>query len=410
MARVAVLLAVAVLTAGALLLAVTGTSLFLTRPAGGRPGEAGAGDAAFLSWYWRRPIPFQGDPPAGFSALERSLRPESCGVCHPAQWQDWKTSLHARTMGPGVLGQLVEMRVNDPATAALCLTCHAPLAEQQPDAPAFDPALHREGLVCAACHVRGHERFGPPPRDGSVDQRADRSRLPHGGVRRVRAFLRSEFCSPCHQFAPDGLALNGKLLENTYEEWKTSPAARQGLQCQDCHMPDRRHLWRGIHDPDMVRAGVDIALAPDRSRYAVGDEVRVVLTITASRVGHFFPTYVTPRVVVRFGLVDASGQPLVGSSQEHVIGREVALDLSRELADTRIPPGGQARFEYRRRLDRPGLHLRVTITIFPDHFYTGFFRSLLRTGPGRGEPAIREALDATLRSSFDIFDRTLPLT
>src|SRR5256885_10479357 len=28
--------------------------------------------------------------------------------------------------------------------------------------PAFDPALHREGLPCAGCHVRGHQRFGPP--------------------------------------------------------------------------------------------------------------------------------------------------------------------------------------------------------------------------------------------------------
>ncbi len=265
MARTAALLGGALLLAGAVVYALTGGRSLPVGPA--------SGEAAFLSSHWRLPIPPPGDPPPRFSAIERSLRPESCGACHPVQWNDWKTSLHARTMGPGVAGQLVEMRVNDPATAALCLTCHAPLAEQQPDDPAFDPALQRQGLVCAACHVRRHERFGPPRRDGSVDERADRTTLPHGGVTRVRAFLRSEFCSPCHQFGPEGLALNGKPLENTYEEWKASPAARQGLQCQDCHMPDRRHLWRGIHDPDMVRSGVDIALAQDRSRYAVGDEV-----------------------------------------------------------------------------------------------------------------------------------------
>ena len=402
MARTAALLGGALLLAGAVVYALTGGRPLPVGPAGG--------EAAFLSSHWRLPIPPQGDPPPRFSAIERSLRPESCGVCHPVQWNDWKTSLHARTMGPGVAGQLVEMGVNDPATAGLCLTCHAPLAEQQPDDPAFDPALHREGLVCAACHVRRHERFGPPRRDGSVDDRADRTTLPHGGVTRVRAFLRSEFCSPCHQFGPEGLALNGKPLENTYEEWKASPAARQGLQCQDCHMPDRRHLWRGIHDPDMVRSGVDIVLAQDRSRYAVGDEVRAVLTVTASRVGHYFPTYVTPRVVVRFALVDASGRTLAGSIREHAIGREVTLDLSREIADTRIPPGGRASFEYRRRLDRPGLRLRATVTVYPDHFYTGFFRSLLNAGAGRGEREIREALEATRRSPFDIFDRELPLT
>jgi len=57
---------------------------------------------------------------------------------------------------------------------------------------------------------------------------------------------------------PDGFALNGKLLQSTYDEWKASRFARQGVQCQDCHMPDRRHRWRGIHDADMVRSGLTI--------------------------------------------------------------------------------------------------------------------------------------------------------
>ncbi|MBA7466455.1 hypothetical protein ES707_01639 [subsurface metagenome] len=44
--------------------------------------------------------------------------------------------------------------------------------------------------------------------------------------------------------------------ENTLVEWEQSPAARNGMTCQSCHMPQRRHLWRGIHDPDMVRSGL----------------------------------------------------------------------------------------------------------------------------------------------------------
>jgi len=46
---------------------------------------------------------------------------------------------------------------------------------------------------------------------------------------RTPAFLSSEFCQSCHQFAPDGLALNGKLLENTYAEWKASRFAPEGV-------------------------------------------------------------------------------------------------------------------------------------------------------------------------------------
>src|SRR5262245_8181840 len=229
----------------------------------------------FIERHWRGSIPPQGAPPARFSPIERSLQPEACGACHPVQLGDWQTSLHARSMGPGIVGQLVEMRRREPAAARSCSRCHAPVAEQRSEImeanrlvpnPEFDAALEARGIICAGCHLRGHEHFGPPRRDGSTDSRMPRDRLPHGGVTRTGAFLRSEFCASCHQFGPEGLALNGKPLENTYAEWRRSPAARRGWQCQPCHMPDRRHLWRGIHDPEMVRSALDIALQATRAR------------------------------------------------------------------------------------------------------------------------------------------------
>ena len=373
----------------------------------------------FLTRHWRRPIRPQGPPPTSFSPLERSLAPESCGTCHPAQLADWKTTRHSKAMGHGVAGQLVEMRRTDPDTARSCLTCHAPLAEQSaeiegPRGPAsnaaFDAGLQQQGLVCAACHVRQHQRFGPPLRDGSPARPVPPSKLPHNGVTRSAAYLRSEFCSTCHQFEPTELRLNCKLLQDTYAEWRASPAARRGLQCQDCHMPERRHLWRGIHDPDMVKSGVEISLATDRPRHRPGEDVRATLTIRSVRIGHYFPTYVTPRVVIRGELLDRSGAPVAGSAREAAIGRDISLDLSREIADTRIPPGGRFAFEYRHRLARPDLSLRVTVTVFPDHFYTRFFESLLAAGAGLGTARIQKALDTTRRSAFVIFSRDVPLT
>ncbi len=396
------------------LLALAAFVLIISARVAGDSAQSSAdteGVAAFLRRHWRHPIPPQGPPPPGFSALEASLAPESCGTCHPAQHSDWKTSLHAQSMGPGVAGQLVEMRTTDPESARLCLTCHAPLAEQQPEnRTVFDASLHRQGLVCAACHLREHERFGPPQRQADSETARPRETLPHRGATRTAAFRASEFCASCHQFDDDGFALNGKLLENTYAEWKASPAARQGVQCQDCHMPDRRHLWRGIHDPEVVRAGVVITLATDQPRYRIGREMVARLTITSTAVGHHFPTYVTPRVVVRAALVDATGREIRGSAEERVIAREVTLDLSRELFDTRIPAGSRFIFEYRRRLDRPALRLRVVVTVLPDHFYTRFFESLLVRGAGRGTPQIRAALEATRRSVFELYRRELPLT
>src|SRR5439155_22151846 len=169
----------------ALALALAGCAAATSR-AGLAPVET------FLARHWRTPLAPQGPPPARFSPLEASLAPEACGACHPEQFRDWRTSVHAAAMGPGVAGQLAEMLPREPAPALACQQCHAPLAEQSPLAPgtlagnpAFDAALRARGIPCAACHVRGHERFGPPRRDGSVASTAPRAMLPHDGVTRT---------------------------------------------------------------------------------------------------------------------------------------------------------------------------------------------------------------------------------
>jgi hypothetical protein len=373
----------------------------------------------FIRRHWSQPLAPQGPPPARFSTLEASLHPESCGTCHPAQFADWRESMHAAASGPGVLGQLVEMRESDPSSAHGCLTCHAPLAEQGPfvaagrelrENPDYDVALAGKGVPCAGCHVRGHERFGPPRRDGSLTSRAPRETLPHDGVTRTPAFLKAEFCKICHQFTPDGFALNGKLLQATYDEWKASRFARAGVQCQDCHMPDRRHRWRGIHDAEMVRSGLTVVARAGAARYRPGEVAVVTLRVTSTRVGHAFPTYVTPRVVLSAELVDGAGQVVAGSRQEQVIGRDVALDLSRELSDTRLMPGRSATLTSRMKVEASGMRVRVAVVVEPDAFYVAFFETLLRQGAGRGEAQIRQALEAARRSPFTVFERVLPLS
>jgi hypothetical protein len=371
----------------------------------------------FVRRHWAAPLAPQGPPPKGWSALESSLVPESCGTCHPVQHGDWRTSVHAASMGPGIAGQLVEMEAAERGSTLECHLCHAPLAEQRPlrrtavgiaANPVFETALQHRGVVCASCHVRGHQRFGPPRRAGSLASATARAKLPHRGVTRTPAFLSSEFCRSCHQFNANGFALNGKLLQDTHAEWRASRFAREGVQCQDCHMPDRRHLWRGIHDRDMVRSGVEITVTPERPTLSAGQDFTLTLEVRSARVGHAFPTYVTPRVVLRGELHDPSG-PVAGSRREVVIGREVALDLSREISDTRLLPGQSARLIYTSRVDRPDLRVRLSVVVEPDAFYTAFFEALLAQGAGRGEAQIREALEATRRSLFTVFQQEVPL-
>jgi hypothetical protein len=373
----------------------------------------------FLRRHWATPLPPQGPPPARFTPLEASLAPEACGTCHPAQYADWRTSLHARAMGPGVSGQLVEMLRSDPASALDCLRCHAPLAEQAPllregqgfrPNPAFQPDLLPQGLVCAGCHVRGHDRFGPPKRDGSLTSAVPREELPHRGATRTPAFAASEFCRGCHQFGPDGFALNGKLLEDTYNEWRASRFAREGVSCQSCHMPDRRHLWRGIHDPEMVRRGLDVRATLDAVPSRPSRTATVRLVVRNTGVGHAFPTYVTPRVVLRAELLEATGALVPGGRREHVIAREVTLDLSREVFDTRLRPGEAATLVARFPADRPGLRARLSVLVEPDAFYARFFQALLEQGAGRGTSEIRRALEAARGSAFTVFRREIPLS
>src|SRR5207249_8546145 len=101
------------------------------------------------------------------------------------------------------------------------------------------------------------------------------------------------------------------------------------------------------------------------TRYRPGDTISVTLTVENTRVGHAFPTYVTPRVVLSAELVDQAGKVVVGSRGEKVIAREVTLDLERELSDTRLMPGAKAVLHYRPRVDRPDLRVRLSVVVYP---------------------------------------------
>lgn len=380
-----------------------------------RPAAGAWQTGAFLDGYWTRPLqPVQQKP----STPHVPLDPASCGACHAEQLDGWRRSLHSRAVGPGLLGQLVNMAPHATQEHQECIRCHAPLSEQaeslvaslsgnaKPTAPPGGPRLHEQGVVCAACHVRGDRWYGPTRRDGSQPV-GDTTQFPHGGWTASPAFEDSRFCAACHQFEKDGYALNGKLLENTYEEWQSSRHAREGRTCQSCHMPERRHLWRGIHDPEMVKTGVTIRTTAPAVASGV---VTAALAIENSGVGHHFPTYVTPRIVAEIRQEDAAGKPLDGTAREHVIARQVPLDLSREIADTRIAPGAQAVLDYRAAAHADAAFLVFRVTVEPDAFYAAFYRSLLEANQaGRGEKMLRQALQDATASVFVLYSERVPL-
>ena len=162
-------------------------------------------------------------------------------------------------------------------------------------------------------------------------------------------------------------------------------------------MPDRRHLWRGIHDPDTVRAAVDTELLASQAN----DRVRAQLVVANRDVGHAFPSYVTPRVVLSVYQVDASGRELIDTRIEAVIGREVDLGSGTERFDTRLLPGASAKLEYDQPRAQGGAAVVGRVWIDPDFHYRGVFASLstaYASEPARAE--MREALRRTADSGY----------
>ncbi len=367
--------------------------------------NAGEADAR-PSDHWNLPLLSQGEAPAQWSEVERSLAPEACGQCHVGQYQQWRTSLHAKAFSPGLVGQLLTF---DAQQTASCMECHAPLAEQR---RAFEAARARgtahlpsgqalaaAGNSCAGCHLRGHRRYGPPRRDIGATGQSDPA-APHGGVYRTVFFEKSEFCSACHQF-PQTYAVNGKPLQNTHVEWQASPQAARGITCQGCHMPDRKHLWRGIHDPEMVAAGLSARFL------AAAEGARFELT--NSGVGHAFPTYVTPKAVMHAVALDAAGKERPETAVTYVIQRVVGFSGGRwvEYADTRLFPEDTASLELPwQDSDR----IRMWLAIHPDDYYDHqVYDQLLGRLPAEGAAArlISRADSRAGASRYRLFETEL---
>ncbi|MBI5588674.1 MAG: hypothetical protein HY889_09970 [Deltaproteobacteria bacterium] len=358
--------------------------------------------------HWLRPAN------TGSSRPVEDLYPERCAKCHQGQYEDWRGALHSKSVGPGLLTQLHPKA--DPQTAVSCYYCHAPLALQNEvivdesgsgektylSNSSYDEKLKLSGVSCAACHVREGNVFGPlSPNHGDFKTgvKAD-----HASVQK-EFFEKAEFCAACHQL-DEGYDLNGKLIVNTYMEWKESEYGKNRIACQSCHMPGRRHLFRGIHDPDMVKSGVTF----DVESNAAADRVSAKLRITNSGVGHYFPTYVTPVVVIKGFLTDAKGKILKDTLKEAVVGRKVTLDLSKELFDTRIPPFKSYEFNYAIKRAVKAERLVFEVRVFPDEFYNRFFENAVkRRDPSMKKAELKEALKNTAGSSYLLLKKEIPL-
>lgn len=357
-------------------------------------------------------IPYQ-QIPEGLT----SLRAESCGTCHKAIYDEWKTSIHSQAY-------------KDPFFQAywtkdqhtwVCLNCHSPLENQQPTVitdiprdrveravharnPHYDAEYQQEGVTCAACHVRDgvihgpfHDAVAPHPTKYDPD------------------FRTTTLCYRCHSVVAGPTQFYNGGPCGTYPEYEGGYWMKErGLICQSCHMPEierpiatdgpprrgRRHLWRGGHDPEMVKQAVDIHVVAEPAEPKPGDTLTVTLTLINAGAGHKLPTGDPDRhLTVEFAVEDQQRQVL--ESQTHTMGRWILWQPAIvELYDNRLMPlaSREYRFEYRLPKDIVGLKLitRVIYHIQSERQH----RMLVNTYD----------LTANDPYHFSIYEREVPLT
>lgn len=173
--------------------------------------------------------------------------PEHCAQCHPAQYRQWRGSMHAYSALDPVF-QAMHRRAREETQGEigdLCVSCHVPLGvrtgEVRGDYEYGELSeASRAGVSCEFCHkVEGPE---PTKAAANASLRLSAGSAVHGtlpGPRPTSAhpsvtteFLgEGEFCGRCHD-----VQRRSSLLEKTHAQWSTSVHRDRGNSCQDCHM------------------------------------------------------------------------------------------------------------------------------------------------------------------------------
>lgn len=364
----------------------------------------------------------QGEPDPSLTPAQASLNARQCARCHNQQYREWSSSLHSKAGSPGLLAQLLAMeRAGRYASLQSCQRCHNPLAEQSPVLSAaqrgleasagyqrndnYSSQLRDQGLGCATCHVRKWQRQGPPVNTGGK-----RLSLEGYPLTELAIYERSDFCMPCHQL-PARAGINGSPLLNTYKEWLEGPYMRRGVQCQHCHMPDREHSWKGVHDPETFRQGIEVSSIVGRSETGT---VSVRVKVKNVGAGHYLPTTPTPAAWVSIQLVDAKGASIEGAYAEQRIGRHLVFDKGwKQLEDTRIPPGESLELKGAWKAGRvsQASHVRIQVRVEPDEYYERFYEKKLKNKklPAPERALYIEALKRTRRSHYTALSRLVAI-
>jgi len=169
---------------------------------------------------------------------------EMCATCHQRQYDEWRQSMHHYASRSPVFDAFAAKAYRDSSgeIGTFCTGCHTQLGTEMGEpgstTAATRNALSLEGVTCDFCHsavghsgvvgntaiVTAHDgnKYGPYDSDAAAFHTSRKSDF----------VTSADFCGSCH----DVFKFPGIQIEQAYSEYLTSPAAAEGIRCQDCHM------------------------------------------------------------------------------------------------------------------------------------------------------------------------------
>ena len=288
---------------------------------------------------------------------------------------------------------------------ARCVACHAPKHGGD------------DGIGCVACHSavgNTAERDGRLVVDTSAPISgpfADSRATPAHGARTYELLESPVLCGTCHEVTGPGL-----FTEPTLTEHRASPAARVGIGCASCHMPElapapiatgvdlaRRRADHGFVglDPPWGASAEEAARAAERSRqllasaltldaHARGDGIDV--SLRADLAGHAIPTGASflRRMWVDVDFSDASGTTVSAlgvielGAQPRYRGAKIALVTDADAVEARSLAPGET---------------RTVHVVIPPAPATALVRATIRLSARAVSDEVLEALGLTSRSA-----------
>ena len=393
---------------------------------------------------------------------EEMLDPETCADCHPDQFEEWQSSMHAYAADDPVFLAMNELgqRETGGALGDFCVQCHAPMALRE---GATTDGLnlgelpqHLKGVTCFFCHtvedvtddhnnplvlandlvMRGQHR-------DPIESNAHASGYSalHDGNDVTES---SKLCGSCHDIVLD----NGVHLERTYAEWQASvfnkPKIEGGSSCNTCHMfvsdgviadvegvpfrenGRREHLWPGIDVALTPWPGIDVqleAIARDLDNailpklcFNPANGGQIEYTLDNVFAGHNIPSGATQdrRMWVTID-ASAGGAPLLQSGivadGEPVVDVAATDPLMWQLRDFATKADGEEAHFFWEIADIPNSEL-LPPAVTNDPADPRFIHSVTRTYPlgGAGTPDRIEAVAQIRPVGLEIIDMLLAET